>query len=228
MSGPAAGRAPAGQGAAAPSPGGRPAASARRPLLITCALRVEAHAVRRGVRSGHGPADGAVALLRTGMGPQAAGRAVTAALARDPALRHAAVLATGLCAGVAGGLGPGDVVVDDRGTGCGMLAAALRELGATVHVGRIASADRVVRGAERTALRASGALAADMESAAVRQAALAAGPRPHAAVRVVADTCEHELLRVGTLRTGITALSVLRSVVPAFLRWHRFVALPWR
>jgi hypothetical protein len=48
------------------------------------------------------------------------------------------------------------------------------------------------------------------------------------AVRVVVDTPEYELLRVATLRTGITAFRVLRSALPAFLEWHRSIALPWR
>jgi len=45
---------------------------------------------------------------------------------------------------------------------------------------------------------------------------------------VVVDTPEYELVRVGTLRTGIIAFRVLRDLVPAFLDWHRTTALPWR
>ena len=48
------------------------------------------------------------------------------------------------------------------------------------------------------------------------------------AARVVVDTPEFELVRVGTLRTGIIAFRVLRDLVPAFLDWHRTTALPWR
>ncbi len=222
--------------AADPEPAERPVARSprrpgaagpahRAPLLVVCALGVERYALRRGAP---GPAGGPVALLRTGMGPRAARDAVTGALRGDPALRTASVLATGLCAGVAEGIRPGDVVVDDRGTAPGVLAAALGDLGATVHTGRIAGSDRVVRGAGRAALRATGALAVDMETAAVRQAVLDAGPRPFAAVRVVVDTPEHELLRAGTLRHGITALRVLSSVFPAFTDWHHCVALSRR
>ncbi|MFE2540336.1 phosphorylase family protein [Actinacidiphila glaucinigra] len=193
-------------------------------LVIVCALRVERFALRGGDRS---LAAGPVAFVRTGMGPQAAERAVTAAL-RDPALDGAAVLTTGFCAGLAPGMRPGDVVVADEPPDGESLAAALKAAGHTVHVGRLAESDHVVRGPERAALRATGAVAVDMESAAMMRAALARGPRPVAAARVVVDTPEFELVRVGTLRTGITAFRVLRDLLPAFLDWHRSTALPWR
>ncbi|MCQ4082418.1 1-hydroxy-2-methyl-2-butenyl 4-diphosphate reductase [Streptomyces sp. RB6PN25] len=196
-----------------------------RPLLIVCALGIERLALRGGDRSG---AAGPVALLRTGMGARAAERAVARALRGDPRLREAAVLATGFCAGLAPALRPGDVVLDERGPARETLVDALTLLGRRVHTGPIAHSDHVVRGAERFRLRAAGAVAVDMETAAVRRAALADGPRPVAAVRVVVDTPEYELLRVATLRTGITAFRVLRSVLPAFLEWHRSIALPWR
>ena len=69
---------------------------------------------------------------------------------------------------------------------------------------------------------------ADSGPGSLRQAVLDAGPRPFAAVRVVVDTPEHELLRAGTLRHGITALRVLSSVFPAFTDWHHCVALSRR
>ncbi|MBV9025982.1 MAG: 1-hydroxy-2-methyl-2-butenyl 4-diphosphate reductase [Streptomycetaceae bacterium] len=195
-----------------------------RPLLIVCALSIEHLALRGGANQGSCP----VALLRTGMGARAAERAVGRVLRGDPRLREAAVLATGFCAGLAPGLRPGDIVVDERGPGCETLVDAFTLLGQRVHTGPIAHSDHVVRGAERFRLRAEGAAAVDMETAAVRRAALASGPRPVTAVRVVVDTPEYELLRVATLRTGITAFHVLRSVLPAFLEWHRSIALPRR
>jgi nucleoside phosphorylase len=202
---------------------GAPAGPGRiAPLLVVCALGVERAALRR---AEHSAAVGPVALLRTGMGPHAAWHAVTEAL-RDPALRRAAVVATGFCAGLDPRLAPGDVVVDDRDPDGASLAAALTRRGATVHTGRIAAADHVVRGTQRAALRATGAVAVDMESDAIRRAALARGPRPVTAVRVVVDTPQYELLRVATLRTGIAAFRVLRSCVPAFLDWHRSTCSP--
>lgn len=194
------------------------------PLLVVCALRIERFALRRGTARA---AAGHVTVLRTGMGPKAADRAVREAL-HDPALRDAAVLTTGFCAGLAPGMRPGDVVVSDDGHESEALAAALKAAGHTVHTGTLAESDHVVRGAERAALAATGAIAVDMESAAMRRAALAEGARHVAAARVVVDTPEYELVRVGTLRTGIIAFRVLRDLVPAFLDWHRTTALPWR
>lgn len=104
------------------------------------------------------------------------------------------------------------------------LVGALRGHGVTVHTGALASCDHIVRGRERAALHARGCAAADMESAAVLHAALASGNRPVAAVRVIVDTPEYELLRLTTFRTGMTAFRALRSVVPAFLDWQRTLA----
>jgi nucleoside phosphorylase len=161
------------------------------------------------------------------MGPRRAERAVTEAL-DDPALRHAAVLTSGFCAGLAPGMRPGDVVVADSTAHAESLAAVLKAAGHTVHLGPLAESDHVVRGAERSALRATGAIAVDMESAAMLRAALTKGVRRLAAARVVVDTPEYELVRVGTLRTGFTALRVLKDLLPAFLDWHRSTALHWR
>jgi uridine phosphorylase len=198
------------------------------PLLVVCALRIERFALRRGAaRNG---ADH-ITVLRTGMGPKSAHRAVVKAL-HDPELHDAAVLTTGFCAGLAPGMRPGDVVVADDGHESAAFAAVLKatlaDRGHTVHIGALAESDHVVRGAERAALAATGAIAVDMESAAMRRAALAEGAHRVAAARVVVDTPEYELVRVGTLRTGIIAFRVLRDLVPAFLEWHRTTALPWR
>ncbi|CAL9587146.1 hypothetical protein SUDANB58_05156 [Streptomyces sp. enrichment culture] len=205
------------------------------PLLVACALGIEHLALRAG---DHGGAGGPVTVLRTGMGPVAAERSVTRVLA-DPALAGAAVLATGFCAGLAPGMHPGDLVVaeetrDPRGSvpcdGTDLLVKELGRVlaGRTVHTGPLAGSDHVVRGPERSALRATGAIAADMESAATLLSAVRAGERPVAAVRVVVDAPEHELVRIGTVRGGISAFRVLRSVLPVFLEWHRNVLLPRR
>ncbi|WP_329268388.1 phosphorylase family protein [Streptomyces sp. NBC_01451] len=203
------------------------------PLLIACALGIERLALRRGGR-GSGP----VTVLRTGMGPEAAEAAVTRALA-DPALRDAAVLATGFCAGLAPGMHPGDLVVaeETRGphgaTRCVGTELLVKELaravpGRTIHTGPLTGSDHVVRGHERPDLLATGAIAVDMESAATLHSAGRTGVRPVAAVRVVVDAPEHELVRIGTLRGGISAFRVLRSVLPAFVEWHRSLLLPRR
>jgi nucleoside phosphorylase len=205
------------------------------PLLIACALGIEHLALRT---SDHSGAGGPVTVLRTGMGPKAAERAVTRALA-DPVLRGAAVLATGFCAGLAPGMHPGDLVVaeetlDMRGAlpcvGTDLLVKELVRAvpGRTVHTGPLIGSDHVVRGQERSDLLSTGAIAVDMESATTLLSAVRAGERPVAAVRVVVDAPEHELVRIGTLRGGISAFRVLRSVLPAFFEWHRSLLLPRR
>ncbi|MGV2921768.1 phosphorylase family protein [Streptomyces alfalfae] len=205
------------------------------PLLIACALGIERFALRTGDRGG---APDAMTVLRTGMGPVNAERAVVGALGREP-LRDAAVVATGFCAGLTPGMQPGDLVVADeagdvhgttRCAGAGLLVEALgRALpGRTVHTGPLVGSDHVVRGPERGRLRAAGAIAVDMESAATLRGAVRTGQRPVAAVRVVVDTPQHELVRIGTVRGGISAFRVLRAVLPAFFEWHRSSLLPRR
>ncbi|MER7758460.1 1-hydroxy-2-methyl-2-butenyl 4-diphosphate reductase [Streptomyces sp. NPDC097619] len=206
------------------------------PLLIACALGIEALALRTGTRAG---APGDHTLLRTGMGPAAAERALTEALTR-PGLDGAAVLATGFCAGLLPGMRPGDLVVaeetrDPRGSVPGtelpsLVRALSRTLpGRTVHTGPLIGSDHVVRGPERARLRAGGAVAVDMESAATLWTATRGHPgRPVAAVRVIVDAPGHELVRIGTLRGGISAFRVLRAVLPAFFDWHRSLLLPRR
>jgi nucleoside phosphorylase len=210
-----------------------PAAPA--PLLIACALGIEHLALRSGDRGG---APGPVTVLRTGMGPRAADQAVARALA-GPRHAGAAVLATGFCAGLAPGMHPGDLVVaeetrlPDGAVPCVGVDLLVEELartvpGRTVHTGPLTGSDHVVRGPERADLLATGAIAVDMESAATLRGAARAGARAVAAVRVVVDAPEHELVRIVTLRGGISAFRVLRSVLPAFHEWHRSLLLPRR
>ncbi|MFJ2244794.1 1-hydroxy-2-methyl-2-butenyl 4-diphosphate reductase [Streptomyces sp. NPDC087862] len=207
------------------------------PLLIACALGIEQFALRSG-RGRAGAAPGPVTVLRTGMGPAAAEEAVSRALGRDRA-PGTAVLASGFCAGLVPGMHPGDLVVADETreagdsalcTGPGLLAEALARAvpGRAVHTGPLAGSAHVVRGPGRAELRATGAIAVDMESAATLRTALRSGPRPVAAVRVVVDAPEHELVRIGTIRGGISAFRVLRAVLPAFYEWHRSLLLPRR
>ncbi|MEV0112405.1 1-hydroxy-2-methyl-2-butenyl 4-diphosphate reductase [Streptomyces sp. NPDC050844] len=205
------------------------------PLLIACALGIERLALRTGERGG---AHGRVTVLRTGMGPKNAERAVTGALGKE-SLRDAAVVATGFCAGLAPGMHPGDLVVAEEtrsahgSTPCVGTELLVKELvravpGRTVHTGPLVGSDHVVRGHERADLLATGAIAVDMESAATLHSAVRAGRRPVAAVRVVVDAPQHELVRVGTVRGGISAFRVLRAVLPAFFEWHRSSLLPRR
>ncbi|MFE3519868.1 1-hydroxy-2-methyl-2-butenyl 4-diphosphate reductase [Streptomyces sp. NPDC059166] len=207
------------------------------PLLIACALGIERLALRTGRRGGT-PGPGPVSVIRSGMGPRAAENAVREALGLEGA-GGTAVLAAGFCAGLEPGMHPGDLVVaqetrDPGGTttcsGTGAMVDALVRAvpGRTVHTGPLTGSGHVVRGPERAALRATGAIAVDMESAATLRTAVRTGPRPVAAVRVVVDAPEHELVRIGTVRGGISAFRVLRAVLPAFYEWHRSLLLPRR
>lgn len=204
------------------------------PLLLVCALTVERTALRGALRrTGERDAPPPARVLRTGMGPRRAAEAVRQALTEGA---PCTVVAIGFCAGLASGMRPGDVVVadgvhdayDTKETAATVacpeaerLSTALRNHGLRVHTGTMASADHVVRGRERAALHSDGAIAVDMEAAATLRTALAAGRRTVAAVRVVVDTPEHELLRLGTLRSGVRAFRSLRAAVPALLDWHR-------
>jgi hypothetical protein len=156
----------------------------RGPLLIACALGIERLALSGGTRRSQ--AAGPVTVLRTGMGAQAARRAVESALSQEPVAGATAVVATGFCAGLVPGMHPGDLIVADetrdetgrtRCVGTRELAGALRAYG-TVHTGPLAGSAHVVRGSARAALHsATGAVAADMESAAtLRTAVLSARP----------------------------------------------------
>lgn len=184
--------------------------------VLFAPMRMEAHALRRALPSG-------VPLRRTGRGllratRAAAGYGETSALA---------------VAGIAGGLDPalrpGDVVVAtevrrDSRTGdealpcpsAPMIAAALRRQGLTVHLGPVVSSDRLVDGADRARLAATGALAVDTESS-----ALLAGPpgRPTACVRVIADVAPEPLFRAATLGRIATALRTLTLVGPVLTEW---------
>lgn len=172
---------------------------------ICTPLRIEAFALGRGVRQ---------QPQRTGRGPRS-----------RPTGDGPTVLA-----GVAGALDArvhtGDLVVADRlrapdGSqfrlpAAPLLAGALRRSGATVHVGTIESADHVVTGAERRRLATAGGLAVDTEAAFVAQHV---APEQLAVVRAIVDTDEFPLVRVGTVRRGVTALRALRRAAPVLQQW---------
>jgi 4-hydroxy-3-methylbut-2-en-1-yl diphosphate reductase len=156
-----------------------------------------------------GPVPGA-RVLRTGMGP-------------GDALPDGPVLVVGVAGGLTGQLRPGDVVVASEVRGAGdpvdipsapALADALRRLGLRVHVGPVVTVPRLVDGAARARLAATGALAVDMESASL------APPRgAFAVVRTIVDTPDYPLWRPGTVLRGVRALRSLRRAAPAVAEW---------
>jgi 4-hydroxy-3-methylbut-2-enyl diphosphate reductase len=122
-------------------------------------------------------------------------------------------------------LRPGDVIVASelqggkgtrKLTNPEALVDALRALGTTAQLGPIRSEDHIVRKAERELLRETGAIAVDMES---RWLAEAAGERPFTVLRVVVDTPHRELLRLGAIPNGIRALATLQRIAPALETW---------
>jgi 4-hydroxy-3-methylbut-2-en-1-yl diphosphate reductase len=162
-------------------------------------------------------------LERCGMGPDR----VREWLPRLHALNPDIVAVAGVAGGLDPSLRPGDVIVasevrDEHGRivlrAAAPLAAELRRLGLRVHTGPIASTDHIVHGAARERLAESGALAVDMESAAIVRALHQQG-LPIAVVRVIVDTMHSPLHRLTTVPAGARALRVLRQAGPALRRW---------
>jgi 4-hydroxy-3-methylbut-2-enyl diphosphate reductase len=184
-------------------------------LLVAAPLRLEAMALRRGL-----PRD---AVLRTGMGPARSARSVPALTSRQPN----ALAIAGFGGALTDDVAPGDVVVAtevrtaDTVRTCPsapLLAAALRATGLTVHTGPIHSSDHIVHGAQRAELASAGALAVDMESAFLAEAA---GDGPLAVIRVVVDTPSKPLISPATVSGGFTAYKALAAIGPALQAWAR-------
>lgn len=192
-------------------------------VLVVAPLGVEALTIRSAAPR--------LRVRTTGMGPHRALAAVPA-LRADPA---AALLVVGFGGGLPGDSRLCEVVVADRVltvdehgqpagetvscSGAQSLAAQLAGHGVAVRRGAVASVDRIITGEARERMLACGALAVDMESAWVAQAA---GDRPFAVVRVLSDTPERELrqrLPVGpplpTLADGLRVTGALRRVARA-------------
>jgi 4-hydroxy-3-methylbut-2-en-1-yl diphosphate reductase len=195
-------------------------ATALPQLLILAPLRIEVRALRRGVRS--------TAVIRTGMGPEAAARAgerVVALAGGGP------VAVAGFCGALRPEIRTGDVIVasEVRGTGGVMslpaapaVAEALRSAGLTVHVGPIVGADRVAFGARRTRAAADGSIGVDMESYWLLKEYAGGGVQtagPAVVVRAVSDTAGAGFLG-GMLPTGwLRAYRSLARVAAALEVW---------
>ena len=174
-----------------------PGTAPTEPVVVFAPMSVEARAVRSGAPWAQ--------VQKIGIGPRRAARsAASAGDAGGPA-----VLVAGFCGALDAALQPGDVVLaselrDPSGetVPCAdpaILAGVLRRDGMRVHVGPVASSEKIVRGERRRELRRTGALAVDMESAWL--APLVHG-RPFITLRVVLDTGLRELHRPLRTITG--------------------------
>ncbi len=180
-------------------------------LLVFAPLRLEASAVRRGLR------DPGSRVLRTGMGAAKAARMVKES---NPG-PFGAMIVMGTAAGVDPDLKAGDLVVatevsDGTDTvplpGADLLAAELRRAGLRARAGRLATVPLLVKSAQRSRLAADGYLAADMETAVLLGAE---GGRPRAVIRAVSDSG----FGPGMVTGGIAALRSLRLAAPVAERW---------
>jgi 4-hydroxy-3-methylbut-2-en-1-yl diphosphate reductase len=181
-------------------------------LLVFAPLHLEAKAVRRGLR------EPASRVVRTGMG---AAKAARAARESQPGTFGSMVI-MGTAAGLASDLKPGDLVVatevsdGDRTVplpGAELLAGELRRAGLSARAGKLVTVPGLVKSAERQRLAASGALAADMESAALLEATLS--DRPKAVIRAISDSG----LGASMVSGGLSALRSLRAAAPVAERW---------
>jgi 4-hydroxy-3-methylbut-2-enyl diphosphate reductase len=194
-----------------------------RPLVVCCPLRLEALAVRRGLRAAGAAGRPDAGVVRvTGYGA-ARSRRQAAALAGE---EFGALAVAGVCGGLTDDLVPGDLVVGTevrdasgaslRCPAAPLLAGELRRAGLRVHAGPVVTVDRLAGGPSRQRLAAGGALAADLESAPL---AAAAHDRPVAVLRAVSDTPARPLLRPGIVTGGLAALRALRAAGPALAAW---------
>jgi 4-hydroxy-3-methylbut-2-enyl diphosphate reductase len=175
-------------------------------------------------------------VLRTGYGPARARRAA-AELTAQP---FGMLAVAGTAAGIDPDLRPGDVVVATEVVGDGavqgdgeaggvlcpaapLLAGELRRAGLRVRTGKIVTVDHLVRGADRERLARDGAVAADMESALLAEAAKgtgeAGGGRPFAVIRAISDVPGQPLVHPRTITGGLAALRSLRTVGQVLDRW---------
>jgi 4-hydroxy-3-methylbut-2-enyl diphosphate reductase len=160
-------------------------------------------------------------VIGTGMGARRA-----RAAAERAGLAGTALIVAGVAGGLDPRLRPGDLVVASEVRAAGgavtpvpsapLLAGALRRLGLPVHLGPVVCTPTVCGGAELARLAATGAVAVEMEAAALAEVAAGA---PFAVVRAVLDTPAHPLLRPGTPVRTLRALRSLRRAAPAIRAW---------
>ncbi|HVA66388.1 MAG TPA: hypothetical protein VNK24_05630 [Elusimicrobiota bacterium] len=149
-----------------------------------------------------------VRLLKTGMGGEKAARALGAVL---PAEKFSCVLSVGLAGALNAQAKPSDIVADipDQYPRWKDAArASAKKTGAALHLGAVINYDGVAAPAQKRALgEATGALAVDMETAAVRRWARGRGV-PALALRVILDGLDEALPE--TAPAGEDAASLIK------------------
>jgi 4-hydroxy-3-methylbut-2-enyl diphosphate reductase len=188
-------------------------------LLVAAPLRIEAVLISSAARS--------AVVRKTGMGPDRA----KAAAGELAAHTGGAMLVVGFCGGLDATSVPGEVIVaedvyaaSDEGhteerVRCDLtqeLLQRLTGLGMKVRTGHVVCVSKLALGERRAELHAGGAIAVDMESVWL---AAATGSRPFGVVRVVLDSPEHELMRVGAVAGALRAAMSLRRVGAALHDW---------
>lgn len=188
------------------------------PLTIAAPLRLEALAVRGAVPGAR--------VVRAGMGPARARRAAVALRASAPA----PLAVAGVCGALDDRFAPGAVLVASALLGpegervaldAEPLRAALVARGIEASAVAIAGVPTVAVGGRRGALLARGALAVDMESFWLAEAA---AERPFAVLRVVLDGPRRELWRPDLPLRLVAVLRRLRAAAPALVDWAAALA----
>ncbi|HEY0515951.1 MAG TPA: hypothetical protein VGD00_02415 [Solirubrobacteraceae bacterium] len=188
-------------------------------VLLAAPLRVEAALISSASR-------GAI-IRKTGMGPEKA-KAAAGELTAQPG---SALLVVGFCGGLDASSVPGEVIVAEhvyaaadeghaeRRIDCGLaadLVVRLTGLGMKVRSGPVVCVSKLALGERRAELLAGGAIAVDMESVWLAEAAR---DRPFGVVRVVLDSPTHELMRVQAVGGALRAALALRRVAAALQGW---------
>ena len=182
-------------------------------LAVLTPMGIEARAVRGGAPWAR--------VEKFGIGPRRAGEA--ASLVED---HDGTVVIAGFAGALDEHLEPGDIVLaselrgpDGALVACGdpaILAGVLRRAGLRVHVGPIYSSPRLVHGARRRELAATGALAVDMESAWLAEA----HRRPVVTLRAISDSQDQEIYRPIRVAAGVrAAFRSLRQAAALLGEW---------
>jgi nucleoside phosphorylase len=180
----------------------------RKRVLVVAAEKFELEPIRKIVCAMR---DTEYVLVANGPGPKLARQAVESA---GGAAAFDAIVSVGLCGALDGGLGIASIVVAQ--TVNGLPVAQPRVAGDSV-CGPIASVDYVAGTVEeKRRLRSTGAIAVEMEAAAVHEKAVEAG-RPFYAVKAVSDTADEGFtLDLNAARNADGRFSVLQILSQAF------------